>query len=139
MRKRLIITAALAAILLSGCGSPPSHQVIEQVWQTEMAEPHMEALVDLLGPQARSLIVSNVEIKDVSRIGSDTYGVSFESRQQLTRPLSELAPDTPANVLRIIRSMFPSGEAGATVGTAGYIKLKLTDAGWIIVDREFRF
>lgn len=141
VQKRLLTIAGLgAALLLTACGRAPSREVIEQAWQLEIVEPHLEEMAELLGPrQARDLITTTFEIKRITRLGGGVYGVDFQSSQQLMRPLSELAPGTPANVMRIVQSMFPSGHAGETVRSTGYVKLKQTDAGWIVVDRKYGF
>jgi hypothetical protein len=140
MQKRLLGIIGLGAILLlSGCDRAPSNQVSEQVWREEIIGPHMEELVELLGLQARSLIVNDFEVKDIVRLGNGVYGVNYQSTQQLTRPLSELSSYTPPSVMRIIRSIFPTGEAGETSSVAGFMKLKKTDSGWQLIDREITF
>jgi hypothetical protein len=132
MRRKVLALLTLT-LLLGGCGSPPSHEAIEQVWRKELMEPHMEAMAELLGPQARRLIANDLQIQEVRSLGDGVYSVEYRSSQQLKKPLDEVAGYTPPNVMAIIRSVFPSGEAGAIANVAGVMELKKTEGGWKLI------
>jgi hypothetical protein len=136
--KRKFVGVLAATLLLTGCSSPPSSETIEQVWRKELMEPHMEVMTELLGPQARRLIANDLQIKEVLSVGNGVYSVEYRASQQLRKPLAEIAAYTPPGVMEIVRSVFPSGEAGAIAKVSGIMMLKETEAGWKLIDTQFQ-
>lgn len=121
-------------MLLVAAGSSPSHQAAEEVWRLEIVEPHVEKLVELIGPRARELVVlEEFTVTDTTWKGSGIYEVSYRFDQRLTQELEEIHHIKPGP-LELMRNMFPAGKADETSSRSGIMKLKDTDTGWSLAN-----